>query len=140
MKGLSKKEIEVIAWLEFHQKYFFTSAEIDHFAKNKTQRYNIVKNLMKKRRIIKLNRTKYVLVPIKATSGNWSEHPLIIADEMCNGKEYYMGGWAAAHYWRVTDQIPFQWDIYTTRRQGKKEVMNTRFVFHRTTKKRINKA
>ena len=33
-----------------------------------------------------------------------------------------------------------QVDVYTTRRQGKKEVLNKRFMFHRTTKKRIDNA
>jgi hypothetical protein len=31
-----------------------------------------------------------------------------------------------------------QIDIYTTRRQGKCIIMNTRFVFHRSTEKKIN--
>ena len=66
IKGLSKREVEIIANLEFNKRYFFTSGEIDKFSKNKTQRYNIIKNLIKKKRIIKLNKKKYYLVPIKA--------------------------------------------------------------------------
>lgn len=139
MRGLSKKEIEIISWLEFNQKYFFSSEDIDEFSKNRTQRYNSIKNLLKKKRIVKLNRTKYFLIPIKAKSGSWAEHPFIIADEACSGKDYFIGGWAAASYWNLTDQIPMQTDIYTTRRQGKKIILNKRFVFHRTTKKRINR-
>ena len=30
-------------------------------------------------------------------------------------------------------------DIYTTRRQGKKTILNTKFMFHRTTKKDIER-
>lgn len=140
MKGLSKKEIEIISWLEFHKKYFFSSRDIEKFSKNKTQRYNIIKNLLKKKRIIKLNKTKYYLIPIKAKSGSWSEHPFIIVDEASNGKDYLIGGWSAAHYWKLTEQIPMQVDIYTTKRQGRMKVLNTRIVFHRTTKKRIENA
>lgn len=140
MKGLSKKEIEIVSWLEFYERYFFTSEEIDRFTENKTQRYNIIKNLVKKGRVIKLNRNKYYLVPIKAKSGSWSEHSFIIADEMMDGKDYFIGGWSAANYWRLTDQIPMRVDVYTTRRQGKVNVLNTKIVFHRTTKKRTEKA
>ena len=140
MKGLSKKEIELIASLEFDEKYFFTSADVDLFAKNKIQRYNLIKNLLKKKRIIKLNRTKYILIPIKAKGDYWSEDGFILADEMCDGKNYVIGGYAAANYWRLSDQIPFQVDVYTTRRQGKKKIMNTRIVFHRTTAKKVKSA
>lgn len=140
MEGLSKKEIEIVSWLEFHKRYFFLSADIGRFSKNKTQKYNIIKNLIKKKRIVKLNKTKYYLIPIKAKSGSWAEHPFIMADEACDEKDYFIGGWAAANYWRLTDQVPMQIDIYTTKRQGKIKVLNTRLVFHRTTQKRIDNA
>ena|SRR3989338_2766502 len=140
MEGLSKKEIEIVSWLEFHRKYFFYSTDIDGFSKNKTQRYNIIKNLVKKKRIIKLNMVKYYLIPIKAKSGSWTEHPFVIADEACNGKDYLIGGWAAANYWRLTDQMPMQIDIYAIKKQGKTKVLNTRLAFHRTTQKRIKNA
>src|SRR3989338_164732 len=102
MKGLSKKEVEIVSWLEFNKKYFFATAYIARFSRDKTQRYNIIKNLLKKRRIAKLNREKYYLVPIKAKSGSWSEHPFIIADESCDGAGYFIGGWSAAKYWKLT--------------------------------------
>lgn len=140
MKGISKKEIKVIADLEFQKKYYFTTDNIkDHF-KNKKQMINTVYTLRKKARIIKLNRNKYFLVPIKARHGKWTDNEMIIADEICNSKDYFIGGWAAANYWQLTEQIPMQVDIYTTRRQGKTNILNTRFVFHRTTKKNIEKA
>ncbi len=140
MQGISKKEIEIISSLEFDKKYFFTSKDIDKFAKNKTQRYNIIKNLIKKKRIVNLNRTKYYLVPIKARTGFWTEHPYVIADEVCDSRDYFIGGYAAANYWRLTDQIPMQTDIYTTKRQGKAKILTARLVFHRTTKNKIRKA
>jgi len=137
MDGLSKKEIEIISWLEFYKKYFFTSADVDKFTSDKTQRYNIIKNLLKKKRIIKLNKTKYYLIPIKAKSGSWSEDTFILTDEIMNGTDYQIAGWAAANYWRLTDQIPMQIDVYTTKKQGKMSLLNTKIIFHRTTKKRL---
>jgi len=137
MKGISKKEIEIISCLEFDKKYFFTAADIDKQTKNKTQRYNLIKSLLQKKRIIKINRSKYYLIPIKAKSGSWVEHPFIIIDEICNSKDYFIGGWGAANYWRLTDQIPFRFDVYTTRRQNKIKVLNTQIFFHRTTTKKI---
>ncbi|MBU2099782.1 hypothetical protein KKG83_02480 [Candidatus Micrarchaeota archaeon] len=135
--GLSKKEMEIVSWIEFYGKYFFRVQEIKRFFKSKNQRYNVMKNLLKKKRIIKLNRSKYYLVPIKAKSGSWIENPFVIADEIFDGSNYFVGGYAAAYFWKFSDQIPAQIDIFTTKRQGKKEIFNMRFVFHRTTKKSL---
>ena len=139
MEGLSRKEVEITSWLEFYNKYFFSANEIDQLTKNKTQRYNIVKSLMRKNRIVKLNKDRYYLITRKAKSGRWTEHPFIIADEMCNSGDYYIGGYAASNYWKLTDQIPMQIDIYTTKRQGMVKLLNTRFMFHRTTKKGLSR-
>ncbi|MEK6920722.1 MAG: hypothetical protein AABX82_02475 [Nanoarchaeota archaeon] len=140
MKGLSGKEVELIAALEYDHKQFFTSEDIDKIAKDKRQRYNIVKALLKKKRIVKLNKTKYYLIPFKAKHGSWSEDPFVVADEACDGNNYFIGGWGAAYHWKLTEQIPMQVDIYTTKRQGKLKILNTRLVFHRTTAKKIEQA
>lgn len=139
MKGLSNQEIKVISELEFYQKYYFTKKDIIHHFDNPKEIKDFIYHLKKKGRIVKINRSKYYLVPVKARTGKWTDNPTIIADEICNGKDYYIGGWYAASYWKLTDQIPMQVDVYTTRRQGKVKIMNTRFVFHRTTEKGIEK-
>ena len=140
MKGLSNKEIQVIAELEFSQKYYFTKADIMRHFKNRNEIKDFIYHLRKKGRVVKINRSKYYLVPIKAKSGKWSDNPFIIVDEICNGKDYFIGGWAAANYWNLTDQIPMRTDVYTTRRQGKTKILSNNFMFHRTSKKRISKA
>jgi len=139
MEGLSKKEMEVVANLEFRRKYYFTKEDIaKYFDSDSKMRFTIFK-LHKKDRIVKLNRNKYFLVPVKAPASKWTDNPFIIADEIMNGKYYFIGGWSAANYWKHTNQVPMQVDIWTTRRQGKVKVLNSEFVFHRTTKKRIKK-
>ena len=134
IKGLSKREVEIIAWLEFYKKYFFHTKDIEGFFKTKGTLYRGIQNLLAKRRIIKLNQNKYYLVPIRAKSGSWSEHPFIIIDELCNGKDYYINGWASASYWHLTDQIPSAFEVYVTNRQGIKTLLNTRIIFHRVRK------
>jgi predicted transcriptional regulator of viral defense system len=140
MKGLSEKEVEIISWLEFHEEYFFSTGDIERFSKNKKQRYNTIQRLMEKKRIIKLNRQKYYLIPMKAKSGSWAENSFIVVDEMMDGQGYVIGGWAAAHYWKLTEQVPMQIDVYTTRRQGKIKIFNMRMIFHRTTKAKVKRA
>lgn len=140
IKGLSKKEVEIIAWLEFYQKYFFTINDIQHFFKDKMQRYNTIKSLIKKRRIIKINKNKYYLVPMKAKSGGWAEDGFVIADEIMDGKDYFIGGWSAANYYHLTNQIPFWIEVFSTKRQGRQRIFNTGFLFRRTTSEKIKKA
>ncbi len=140
MNGLSKLEIKVVADLEFQEKYYFTRNDIQHHFTSKQQMKDAIYNLRKKKRIIRLNRNKYFLIPIKARKGAWTDYPFIIADEMMDGKGYFIGGWAAANYWRLTDQIPMQVDIWTIKRQGEITLLNSRFVFHRTTPAKLRKA
>ena len=122
MEALSKKEVEIISKLEFDQTYFFTRKQITPFFQNSQHLSDFIFGLKKKKRIIKINRSKYYLIPIKAKSGGWSEDPFIIADEICNSKNYFIGGFAAANYWKFTDQIPQQIDLYATQRQGKTKI------------------
>ncbi len=140
IKGLSNQEIKLASELEFKNNYYFTRKDIAPLFENEKQITNMLYWLKKKGRIIKLNRSKYYFVPIKARTGKWIDDIPIAINEILDGKEYFIGGWFAANYWRLTDQIPFQADVYTTRRQGKIKIFNTRVVFHRTSKKNLKKA
>jgi len=131
MTNLSDRAITVISDLEFQEKYYFTKKDIrKHFSSDK-QLYDFIYNQRKNKRIIKLNKDKYFLVPIKARYRAWTDHPLIVADEIMNGKDYYIGGWYATKYWKLTDQVPMQVDIYSPNKYGTKKFMNKRYVFHR---------
>ncbi len=131
MMGLSKQAVKVISDLEFQEKYYFTKDDIRKHFNNEKQLYDFIYYQRKNLRIIKLNRDKYFLVPIKARHSLWTDSPFIVADEMMNGEGYYIGGWYSAKYWKLTDQVPMQVDIYSPNKFGKIKIMNKRFVFHR---------
>lgn len=131
MKGVSGKEINIISLLELNEKFFFTRDDIKQFFKNDNEMNVYIHRLKAKGRIIKLNKTKYYLIPIRAFKGYWSEHPFIIIDEIFNGKHYYIGGFAAAHYWGVIEQIPTQIEVYCTKKQGTRKIFNFTMVFKR---------
>jgi len=140
MKGLSEKEIEVISKLEFDRKHYFNRDDIRHHFKRDSQMRHTIHKLLMKERIVSLNKNKYYLIPIKAKKGRWGDDPFIIADEIFNGKDYFIGGWTAANYWRLTDQVPMKIEVYTTKRQGIQKVISTTFIYRRTTLKRIKQA
>jgi len=137
--SLSEKELGFISKLELKNKYFFTRDEIkDNF--NSINEMNVyLHRLKKKRRIIKLNKTKYYLIPVKAVKNNWSEHPYIIIDEIMNGENYCIVGKAAAYYWKHIDQIPFEYEIYNTKIHKKIKLFNTRFNFKKRREKNLPK-
>ncbi len=131
MKGISSKEMEMISWLELEGKRFFTRADIRQFFRDDNEMNVYLHTLKKKQRILKINKSKYYLIPIQAYKNHWSEHPFIIIDEMFNGKGYYIGGKSAAHYWGHIEQIPMQIDVYCTNRQGMTEIFSSRIRFKR---------
>ena len=137
--GLSKNEIALVADLEFKEKYYFTREDVQQHFKTKREMINTLYTLKKKGRIVRLNKNKYFLIPIKARTGKWIDSSYTIMHELMDGKAYYLGGWGAANYWHLTDQIPMRFDVWTTRRQGRCTILNSRFVFHRTTKENIKK-
>ncbi|MDD3264043.1 MAG: hypothetical protein PHT94_04070 [Candidatus Nanoarchaeia archaeon] len=136
--GLSKNEVAIISDLEFRKQYFFSKNDISKYFDNVNRMYYFIHRLLEKKRIIKLSKDKYYLIPIKSRTGFWSENPYIIADEMMDSKDYYIGGWAAAYFWRLTDQIPMKYEIYTNKRSGKIEILNEHFIFRKTTKDRLD--
>lgn len=138
-KGITEKELGFISKLELKGKYFFTREEIkDNFTcENEMNVY--VHRLKKKGRIIKLNKNKYFLVPVKAVNTKWSEHPFIIIDEVMNGKDYCIVGKAAAYYWKLIDQIPFEYEVYNTKIHKKVKILNTAIDFRKRRRKNMPK-
>lgn len=137
MKGVSKKEIDLISFLELHEKLFFTKADAKRFFRNKSDMAAYIHRLKKKGRIIKINRSKYYLIPIRAFKGSWSEHPFLVIDEIFYGKDYYIGGMAAAHHWGLIEQVPTQIEVFCTKKHGRKKIFNFTIIFHRVRQNRM---
>ena len=95
-----------MAEMEFKNKSYFTTKDIEHLIPTKSQIKDVIYAMRKKGRIVSLNKNKYFIVPMKSRIGSWTDEPFVIADEMMNSSNYYIGGWASANYWRLTDQIP----------------------------------
>ena len=133
IKGLSNKEIKMVSFLELEEKRFFSKKDIKQFFKSKSDMHKYIFSLKQKGRIVKINKNKYYLIPIQAY-GAWAEHPFIVADEIFNGADYYIGGKSAANYWKFIDQIPRVIDIFSTKKQGAKRILGTDFRFRRVRK------
>ncbi len=131
MKGLSEKEIKAVSFLELNERLFFKKDDIKRFFKNRNEVHVYIHRLMKKGRVLKLSKSKYYLIPVRAFEGQWAEHPFIIVDEIFDGQDYYIGGMAAAHYWGLIEQIPTRIAVYTAKKQGHKSILNFTIIFKR---------
>ncbi|MDO8634307.1 MAG: hypothetical protein Q7K34_03375 [archaeon] len=133
IKGLSDKEIRVVSFLELEEKRFFSKKDVRRFFKSKSDMYKYISSFKRKGRVVRINKDKYYLVPIQAQN-RWVEHPFIVADEIFNGKNYYVGGKAAANYWDFIDQLPMVVEVFSSTRQGAKTILGTKFRFKRVRK------
>ncbi len=133
-RGLSEKELAFISRLELKNRNTFTREEIRSNFTSINEMNVYLHRLKKKGRIIKLNKNKYFLIPIKAVGGKWSEHPFILIDEIMNGKDYCIVGKAAANYWKLIDQIPFEFEVYNTRKHEMITICNARLNFRKKRK------
>lgn len=132
MEGISKKELEIISLLEMKEKFFFEKDELKRFFKNGNEMNVYIHRLKKKGRIVRINKTKYYLIPVKAFEGHWSEHPFIVIDEIFNGKGYFISGMAAAHYWGLIEQIPAKIEVSCINKQGSRKIFNFTIIFRRS--------
>ena len=133
-RGLSEKELAFISKLELKGRNTFSRYEIRSNFTSVNEMNVYLHRLKKKGRIIKLNKNKYFLIPVKAVGGKWSEHPFIIIDEIMNGKDYCIVGKGAANYWKLIDQIPFEFEVYNTRKHEVITIFNARLTFRRKRK------
>ena len=139
-KSLSEKELKFISKLELKGKYFFTREEIKANFTSINEMNVYLYRLKKKERIIKLNKTKYYLIPIRAVDNKWSEHPFILIDEIMNGEDYCIVGKAAAHYWKLIEQIPREYEVYNTKKQESLTLFHTKINFKKRRKKNFPKS
>lgn len=80
----------------------------------------------------RIKRGLYVPVPLESISGEPSlEDPLIIAEKLY--KPCYVGGWSAAEYWGLTEQIFRTVIVFTTLKQHKQKanIKGTTFLLHK---------
>ena len=137
--SLSEKELEFISRFELKGNYFFTRSSISEYFTSVNEMNVYLHRLKKKGRIIKLNKTKYYLIPVRAVGRKWAEHPFIIIDEIMNGKDYCIVGKAAAHYWRLIEQIPFIYEVYNTKIHKKAAIFHSEIEFRKRRRKNMPK-
>ena len=91
---------------------------------------HILMNLVRKRRLQRIERGKYLLIPEEAGVARfWAEEPWVIVPYLVD--EYYVGFWSAMNYWDMTEQIPYTVFVATKKqkKQSSLKFGNQKFQF-----------
>ena len=124
--ALAEKEVSVFS---------FEDAKKILQANNSATRH-VLMNLTKKRRLQRIERGKYLLIPERAGQElYWAESPWVIVPHLID--VYYVGFWTAMNYWDMTEQIPYTVFVATTKRKRNLEFGNQRFEFVTLSKKKF---
>lgn len=97
---------------------------------------HVLMDLTRKKRLQRIQRGKYLLVPEKAGRElYWTEYPWVIVPHLID--VYYVGFWTAMNYWGMTEQIPYTVFVATTKRKNNLKFGNQKFEFVTLSKKKF---
>jgi predicted transcriptional regulator of viral defense system len=108
-KLLFELEKENLRTFTFHQAKEILSIPDQSMA-------NVLYRLKRKNRITEIEKGKYLLMPARSgIEGHWAEDVFLVVDSLLD--EYYIGFLSAMYYWNLTEQIPLQVLVATTKRK-----------------------
>jgi len=129
--SLSKIESELLSALSAEGKNIFTTDDASAvLKKGKTEIRNILARLSGKSWIDRLERGKYLIVPLEAGPERmWSEDAFIMASHLIN--PYAISYWSALSFWNLTEQLPRTVFVSSTSRKStnQKEVIGIPYRF-----------
>src|SRR3989338_8923262 len=105
-KSLSKDEVYLISRAEFEKQKLITTQFAQKLFPDKNKASRVLVFLTQKGRLIRIEKGKYILVPIKAPNQQWMPNEFILADLWMGDAPYYIGYFTMYNYWGFTEQIP----------------------------------
>lgn len=126
--GISDKETEFLSILASKNQSIFEFSEAEKHLGSYDATKSSLKRLTQKGRIIRLEKGKYLIVPLEAgLEKRWTESAYIIAHEiMGNGALAY---WSALRIWNLSEQLPHTIFIQSLRRKRDKKILNVDYKF-----------
>jgi len=139
IKTLGKTSARLIARLYDLNKVIFTIEDVarvtglDYFSAGR-----LISELKKRQIISTLKKGKHVIIPqelgsIETYLGNW----YVVARELVNSKDYYIGFYSAMKYWAMTTQPIVKMFVVTTKRQIPPKELAEKISFVYVSKKNI---
>ena len=133
---LSNIEIKLLFTLERQSKEVFTVKDAAKILEDTSKQviWDTLSRLVKKHRIERIERGKYILIPAKAgLKAVWG----VRATELLKSfsQEYYISFWSALAYWGITEQIVKTLYISILKRKKSIQYLDTRYEFVKLSKK-----
>ncbi|MCX6777400.1 MAG: type IV toxin-antitoxin system AbiEi family antitoxin domain-containing protein [Candidatus Micrarchaeota archaeon] len=135
--NFGEMELRLIFSLEQKKDHLFSMGDAKRIlGSSDASVWNVLKRLMKKKRVIRLQRGAYLFAPLRSgEDGLWSEDAFRVVPSLVNGSDYYIGFVSAMSYWGMTEQLPIVVYVALKRQKRSLEAVQARFVFVR--KKRL---
>lgn len=131
MSGISPREAELIATISENSLTVFTLEEAARLlAVHKTTVVRLANNLVKKQKLQRIERGKYLLIPPAAwKEGKFSEQGIVIASQLV--RPYYISYWTALNLYGWTEQPSRTIFVATTKIKKTLSVQGVSFKFVR---------
>ncbi|HBG61961.1 MAG: hypothetical protein A2Y03_02935 [Omnitrophica WOR_2 bacterium GWF2_38_59] len=126
-KNLSKDELYLISRAEYEKQNLITTEFAQKLFPDKNKASRVLVFLTKKGRLIRIEKGKYVLVPIKAPNQQWMPNEFIVASLWMGDTPYYIGYFTMYNYWGFTEQIPRTVFVLNTGKSSKKDINGIRY-------------
>ncbi len=126
-RSLSKREYEIISELASRRINIIIIEKASKIFKiEKKELWAILHRLEKKGWLERIEKGKYMVVPLQAKDG-WLEHPFVLASKLV--KNYYISYRTALAHYGLTEQLPVYVYVATTDRKGKLEHRLQSYIF-----------
>lgn len=126
-KNLSKDELYLISRAEYEKQKLITTEFVQKLFPDKNKASRVLVFLTQKGRLIRIEKGKYVLVPIKAPNQQWMPNEFIVASLWMGDIPYYIGYFTMYNYWGFTDQVPRTVFVLNTGKSSKKDINGLRY-------------
>ncbi len=126
-KNLSKDELYLISRAEYEKQKLITTQFAQKLFPDKNKASRVLVFLTRKGRLIRIEKGKYILVPIKAPNQQWMPSEFLVADLWMGNTPYYIGYFTMYNYWGFTEQIPRTIFVLNTKKSYKKEISGIRY-------------
>ncbi len=126
-RNLSKDEVYLISRAEFEKQKLITTRFVRKLFPDKNKASRILVFLTQKGRLIRIEKGKYILVPLKAPNQQWMPNEFVVADLWMGVTPYYIGYFTMYNYWGFTEQIPRTIFVLNTAKSCKKEISGIRY-------------
>lgn len=137
MAGIGTKEAELIANLSDKRIRVFSVAEAADLMKiSRSIASDLVLRLLKKKKLIRIEKAKYLIVPPEAwKTGEYTEEGIIIASQLLT--PYYISYWTALSFYGWTEQPSRTIFVATTKQKQTIQMQGTNFRFVRLSSERF---